>query len=87
VVGVREAERQGRDIDRQWTLRLERARYEAQLAERRCKAIDPDHRALLATLTPALGMRAGACAWLACGLVQAGYTVWTWRRGAAGASV
>jgi len=47
---VREAERQGSDIDRQWRLRLERARYEAQLAERRYKAIDPDHRVVARTL-------------------------------------
>jgi len=47
---VREAERQGSDIDRQWTLRLERARYEARLAERRYKAIDPDHRVVARTL-------------------------------------
>jgi DNA invertase Pin-like site-specific DNA recombinase len=47
---VREAERQGRDIDRQWRLRLERARYEAQLAERRYKAIDPDYRVVARTL-------------------------------------
>ena len=47
---VREAERQGSEVDRQWTLRLERARYEAQLAERRYKAIDPDHRVVARTL-------------------------------------
>jgi DNA invertase Pin-like site-specific DNA recombinase len=47
---VREAERQGDEVDRQWTLRLERARYEARLAERRYKAIDPDHRVVARTL-------------------------------------
>ncbi len=47
---VREAERQGREVDRQWTLRLERARYDARLAERRYKAIDPDHRVVARTL-------------------------------------
>jgi DNA invertase Pin-like site-specific DNA recombinase len=47
---VREAEQQGRAVDRQWTLRLERARYEARLAERRYKAIDPDHRVVARTL-------------------------------------
>jgi DNA invertase Pin-like site-specific DNA recombinase len=47
---VREAERQGSEVDRQWKLRLERARYEAQLAERRYKAIDPDYRVVARTL-------------------------------------
>jgi len=49
-VVVREAERQGSEVDRQWALRLERARYAAQLAERRYKAIDPDHRVVARTL-------------------------------------
>jgi hypothetical protein len=47
---LREAEHQAGEVDRQWTLRLERARYEAQLAERRYKAIDPDHRVVARTL-------------------------------------
>jgi Recombinase zinc beta ribbon domain len=47
---VHEAERQAGEVDRQWKLRLERARYEAQLAERRYKAIDPDHRVVARTL-------------------------------------
>jgi len=47
---VREAERQANDVDRQWTLRLERAQYEARLAERRYKAIDPDNRVVARTL-------------------------------------
>lgn len=47
---VREAERQATDVDRQWKLRLERAQYEARLAERRYKAIDPDHRIVARTL-------------------------------------
>jgi DNA invertase Pin-like site-specific DNA recombinase len=47
---VHEADRQGREVDRQWTLRLERARYDARLAERRYKAIDPDHRVVARTL-------------------------------------
>ena len=47
---LREAEHQASDVDRQWTLRLERARYEAQLAERRYKAIDPDYRVVARTL-------------------------------------
>jgi DNA invertase Pin-like site-specific DNA recombinase len=47
---VREAERQAGDVDRQWKLRLERAEYEARLAERRYKAIDPDNRVVARTL-------------------------------------
>ncbi|MCI0574411.1 MAG: recombinase family protein [Myxococcaceae bacterium] len=47
---VREAERQGREVDLQWKARLERVRYEAQLAERRYKAVDPDNRVVARTL-------------------------------------
>jgi hypothetical protein len=47
---VRETERLCEAIDRQWRLRLERARYEAQLAERRYKAVDPDNRVIARTL-------------------------------------
>jgi len=46
----RETERQTSDVDRQWKLRMERARYEAQLAERRYKAVDPDNRVIARTL-------------------------------------
>ena len=47
---LREVEHQASDVDRQWKLRRERARYEAQLAERRYKAIDPDYRVVARTL-------------------------------------
>ncbi|WPB72629.1 recombinase family protein [Archangium violaceum] len=47
---TREVERQAREVERQWKLRLERARYEAQLAERRYKAVDPDNRVVARTL-------------------------------------
>lgn len=47
---VREAERQSTEVDRQWKLRLDRARYEARLAERRYKAVDPDNRVVARTL-------------------------------------
>jgi DNA invertase Pin-like site-specific DNA recombinase len=47
---VRETERQAGEIERQWQLRRERLRYEAQLAERRYKAIDPDNRVIARTL-------------------------------------
>ncbi|MDC0678995.1 recombinase family protein [Sorangium atrum] len=45
-----ETERQAADLDRQWTLRLEQARYEAQMAERRYKAVEPEHRTVARTL-------------------------------------
>lgn len=47
---TREAEHQAEELDRQWQLRLERARYEARLAERRYKAIDPDNRNVARTV-------------------------------------
>ncbi len=47
---VNETERQAVDVDRQWKLRLDRAKYEARLAERRYKAIDPDNRVVARTL-------------------------------------
>jgi hypothetical protein len=47
---VHEAERQTAEIDRQWKLRQDRARYEAHLAERRYKAVDPDNRVVARTL-------------------------------------
>jgi DNA invertase Pin-like site-specific DNA recombinase len=47
---TREAERQAGELDQQWKLRLERARYEARHAERRYKAVDPDNRVVARTL-------------------------------------
>ncbi len=47
---VRQAERQTAELDKQWKLRLDRARYEARLAERRYKAVDPDNRVVARTL-------------------------------------
>jgi DNA invertase Pin-like site-specific DNA recombinase len=47
---VREVERQSAEVERQWTLRLDRARYESRLAERRYKAVDPDNRVIARTL-------------------------------------
>jgi len=44
------AERQAEEVDRQWRLRLDQARYQAQLAERRYKAVDPDHRVVARSL-------------------------------------
>jgi hypothetical protein len=45
-----EAAAQVATLDRQWALRAERTRYEAQLAERRYKAVDPAHRTVAQTL-------------------------------------
>jgi hypothetical protein len=41
---------QARQIDRQWQLRLERARYEADLARRRVLAVEPEHRLVARSL-------------------------------------
>jgi hypothetical protein len=41
---------QARQVDRQWQLRLERARYEADLARRRVLAVEPEHRLVLRSL-------------------------------------
>ena len=47
---VRDAERQGAEIQRQWRLRLDGAQYEARLCERRYKSVDPDNRTVARTL-------------------------------------
>lgn len=44
------AQQQADVVDRQWKLRLDQVRYEAKLAERRYKAIDPDNRVVARTL-------------------------------------
>ncbi len=41
---------QDQSLDKQWTLRLERARYEAKRAERQFDACDPDNRNVARTL-------------------------------------
>lgn len=45
-----EAASQVATLDRQWSLRVERARYEARLAERRYKAVDPANRTVAQAL-------------------------------------
>ena len=47
---ARETERQAQELARQWALRHERLAYEARLAERRYKAVDPDNRVIARTL-------------------------------------
>lgn len=46
----REVMAQSEGLNRHWKLRLEQARYEAQRAERRYKAVDPDNRVVARTL-------------------------------------
>jgi DNA invertase Pin-like site-specific DNA recombinase len=41
---------QARQLDRQWQLTLERARYEAELARRRFVAVEPENRSVARTL-------------------------------------
>ena len=43
-------EERARQVDRQWQLRLERARYEADLARRRCLAVEPENRLVARSL-------------------------------------
>jgi DNA invertase Pin-like site-specific DNA recombinase len=44
LAAVAQAEAQQQKVADQWQLRLERARYEAELAQRRYERVDPDHR-------------------------------------------
>jgi DNA invertase Pin-like site-specific DNA recombinase len=44
LAALRGLEQERRGVDRQWQLRLERARYEARLAQRQYDAVDPDNR-------------------------------------------
>jgi DNA invertase Pin-like site-specific DNA recombinase len=47
---TKEVERQASDVDKQWKLRLERARYEALRAERQYNAVEPENRVIARTL-------------------------------------
>lgn len=47
---TREAERQAKQLEAQWRVSLERARFETRLAERRYKAVDPDNRVVARAL-------------------------------------
>jgi DNA invertase Pin-like site-specific DNA recombinase len=47
---LKQVERQAGDVDRQWKLRLERARYEAQRAERQYNVVEPENRVVARTL-------------------------------------
>jgi DNA invertase Pin-like site-specific DNA recombinase len=50
LAAVRQIEQQAQAVDEQWKLRKERVQYEASLAERRYKAVDPDNRVVARTL-------------------------------------
>jgi DNA invertase Pin-like site-specific DNA recombinase len=47
---LKEVERQAEAVNRQWKLRLERVRYEAQRAERQYNAVEPENRVVARTL-------------------------------------
>ena len=47
---LEELERRDNAVDRQWRMRIDRAEYEAQLAQRRYEAVDPDNRLVAASL-------------------------------------
>lgn len=47
---VAEVERQTEQVNKQWKLRLERARYEAARAERQYQAVEPENRVVARTL-------------------------------------
>ncbi|QQR47396.1 MerR family transcriptional regulator [Myxococcus xanthus] len=47
---LKQVERQSAEVDRQWKLRLERVRYEAQRAERQYNAVEPENRVVARTL-------------------------------------
>lgn len=45
-----ETERQAAEVEKQWQMRLDQARYEARQAERQYHAVDPDNRLVARTL-------------------------------------
>jgi DNA invertase Pin-like site-specific DNA recombinase len=47
---LQELERRDSEIDKQWQMRIERANYSAQLAQRRYEEVDPSNRLVAATL-------------------------------------
>lgn len=50
MAAFEQIEGRAQQVDRQWQLRLERSRYEADLAQRRFFAVDPEHRLVARTL-------------------------------------
>jgi len=47
---LEELEKRNSLVDKQWQMRIERAEYEAQLAQRRYEQVDPENRLVAATL-------------------------------------
>jgi hypothetical protein len=47
---LEEVERRDKAVDKQWRMMIERAEYEAQLAQRRYEAVDPANRLVAGTL-------------------------------------
>lgn len=50
MAALDELEHRNRAVDNQWRMRVERAEYEAQLAQRRYEEVDPSNRLVAATL-------------------------------------
>ncbi len=50
VKSMEELERRSNAVDNQWSMRVQRAEYEAQLAQRRYEEVDPANRLVAATL-------------------------------------
>jgi DNA invertase Pin-like site-specific DNA recombinase len=50
MAALEQLEARARQLDHQWQLRLERAQYEADLAQRRFMAVDPENRLVARTL-------------------------------------
>jgi DNA invertase Pin-like site-specific DNA recombinase len=50
LLALQELEKRDTSITRQWQMRLERAEYEAQLAQRRYEEVDPSNRLVAGTL-------------------------------------
>jgi DNA invertase Pin-like site-specific DNA recombinase len=50
VKALEELERREEAVDNQWRMQIERAEYEAHLAQRRYEAVDPDNRLVAGTL-------------------------------------
>ncbi|MCP4603866.1 MAG: recombinase family protein [Proteobacteria bacterium] len=50
IEALEEIERREENVDHQWRMKIERAEYEANLAQRRYEAVDPDNRLVAGTL-------------------------------------
>lgn len=50
IKALEEIERREKTLDNQWSMKIERAEYESNLAQRRYEAVDPDNRLVAGTL-------------------------------------